>query len=230
MKQVTINKEKYLQVKNIMIEYGVSTSVFDLARKMNIDLVMLFYDKLVSNQNKNSKEQLSKNLLGIYGNLLATNYYSGLGYNVYNEFPIYMESGKEQMKADLYFRDNNGIDNYCEVKVAEQIIGNKNNYIDADDLNTVKNNRLLEIVKYKNIGKKLLKQTDRLKRDNAKVNAVFFNGCYVDDEILGKLKSKNINVVYLACNVKELESYVNKIVDDVDFSLNNSYTYDVRTL
>lgn len=218
-----VNKEYYKKLIYSMQECGISLPIMEIAKKMDIDLPMLFYEKLIINKDYIYKEQLSRNLLGVYGNFIASNYFKGLGYEVENEVPVYDQNCNEITRADLCFTDKNGIKNFCEVKTTTQIIDNIRNYIDDEEFSIKgsyedKDN---EIIKYKNIGKKLLKQVDKLKQGNSVVNVIVFKGCYIDSIITSELKKQGINIIYLACNIKDLEKYVENIVDDVDYLIND---------
>lgn len=218
-----IDGQLYQKLVNYMFECGISLSVFEAAEKMNINLPQLFYEKLIINKGDMYKGQLSKNLLGVYGNFLAANYFKGLGYNVETEVPIYDQNNNEITRADLCFIDKNGVKNFCEVKTTTQIIDNIRNYIDDEEFSIKgsyedKDN---EIIKYKNIGKKLLKQVDKLKQSNSIVNVIVFKGCYIDSIITSELKKEGINIIYLACDIKDLEKYVENIVNEVDYLIND---------
>ena len=221
-----IDKEIYDELTNIMIKCSIPLGVFEIAKKMNIDLPSLFYEKLILNSGDKYKEQLSKNLLGIYGNFFATNYFKGLGYDVINEFPIYDEKNNIITKADLYFKDKNGIDNYCEVKTTHQIIDNIRNYMDNDIDGEVGKyvDKDDEIIKYKNIGKKLIKQVGKLSLKKSKVNVIVFNGCYIDSVILSELNDRDVGIIYMAINIDDLENYINHIIEIIDCTINEKRT------
>lgn len=228
MKKVKIDNMKYYELTYAMINCGIDSQVFDVASKMGFNLPYLFYEKLVANKSDDSKKQLSKNLLGIYGNLIAYNYFSGMGYSVVSEYPVYDKEGNEITRADIYFQDKNGDSNYCEVKTVSQIIDNIRNYVDdEEDIKNVYTDKDNEIIKYKNIGKKLIKQVEKLCNYNGKVCVVVFSGCHIDEVILSELKKYNVNIVTIACNINELESFVDRMVDEVDKKINpqNSYGF-----
>ena len=221
MKKIEVDNVKFYELTCAMMNCGIDSQVFNMARKMDFNLPYLFYEKLILNRNDESKKQLSKNLLGIYGNLIAHNYFLGLGYNAINECPVYDADGNEITKADIFFVDNNGVENYCEVKTVSQIIDNIRNYVDEEeDLTAVYTDKDNEIIKYKNIGKKLVKQVEKISGEQKKVNVVVFNGCYIDEVIQDKLKKSNANIITMACDIRELDEYVEKIVDDVDNIVN----------
>ena len=211
-----INEERYEKVLSALKEACINEEVISLALKMEINLVKLFDEKIINANKRNIKnniEVVSKNLLGIYGNYIATNYYKGLGYNVFNEYDVCDKKGKLVTKADIYFVDKNGKQNYCEVKTTPQIIDNIRNYV--DDNNLLKGSYVdkdNEILKYKNIGKKLLKQVEKLSSNNGVVNVIVFNGCYIDDIILNSLKEKNVVIRKLAVSIEELEKTVMQTV------------------
>ena len=114
------------EIIDILNKFCIKKPILDVAKKMDFNLVNLFYDKVFTNSNEEKIDEVTKNLLGIYGNFLATYYFKKLGYNVDSEVPIY-DGKKEVTKADLSFIDNNGKLNYCEVKATFQIIDNLRN-------------------------------------------------------------------------------------------------------
>ncbi len=222
MKKGFIDKEIYEELMVLMKQNGINKNIFSLAKKMNINLPRLFYEKLVSSKDIKAKEQLSKNLLGIYGNYLATFYYQSLGYKVENEKPIYNNSmdsdGRPIGSADIYFIDEKGDKCYCEVKATKQILGNTQDYIDE------------ETIKYRNIGKKLLKQVYKLGINGDKVIVIKFEGCYIDNAILEKLNDFNVSVKTLAIKIDDLEKMVDDIIDKVAEGLKNKKVFKKNKL
>lgn len=217
MKKNFVDREIYDELVTSMKENGINNDIFQLAEKMDINLPRLFYEKLLVSPSKENKESLSKNLLGIYGNYFATFYFKGMNYNVSNEFPVYDEKQNLITKADLAFFDKTGVLNYCEVKATSQIIDNIRNYYDVKENGYVGGYYDIdsEIIKYKNIGKKLLKQVDKLSMPGVKVNVIVFNGCRVDNVIAEELQKRNVNIQRLAININDLEKYVDSIIDSV---------------
>lgn len=196
---------------------GISMPIFLLARKMDLDLVKLFNDKIFNNYNEKSLDVVTKNLLGLYGNFIATNYFKALGYDTINEKVIIDENNKCITKADVSFLDKNGNLNLCEVKAVSQIIDNIRNYVDDEDNNKIGSfeDKDEEIIKYKNIGKKLIKQVEKLKKTNGKVNVVIFQNCIIDDVIIEKLKNLDVNIITIGVDVKELENQIRNMVLDI---------------
>lgn len=229
------DKDRYEEILYALNEAGINEEIISLALKMDINLAKLFDEKIINaNENdiKNNISVVSKNLLGVYGNYLATNYYKGLGYKTENEYEVCDKNGKLVTKADIYFMDKDGKKNFCEVKTTPQIIDNIRNYV--DDSNLLKGSFIdkdNEILKYKNIGKKLLKQVEKLSFDNNIVNVIIFNGCYIDDIILNALNEKKVVIRKLAISVEELEKTVIQVVYKVlneynkTFEKNNNFIY-----
>lgn len=80
----------------------------------------------------------------------------------------------------------------------------------------------MEIIKYKNIGKKLITQVKKLNSTGKKVNVFIYDGCYVDDIIKEELKNYNCNIRILMPNIKELEDEImNKIMLIKNFMMEN---------
>lgn len=221
MKKGAIGKKTYDKIMIALKKAGVTPEIFELAQKMEMSLPHLFYEKVIEDKSPLALEQLSKHLLGLYGNYFSSYYYKNLGYEVENEYPVYDENGKLLTRADLYFIDNEGKENYCEVKAAEQIISRTENYKDSDEesLSSSYHSTLDEIKKYKSIGSKLLKQVDKLSKSGKKVNVIIFSGCNLDDEIKSKLKEKNVIIRPLMMDIKQLEKFTMKLVFDVRSNL-----------
>lgn len=212
-----------------LYDNGINDKLITEAKKMDVDLVRLFYDKITLEKDlrklENNIDVIVKSLLGIYGNYVATSYFEGLGYQVENEYPVYDENKKLLTKADLVFTDNNGEVNLCEVKTTSQIIDNIRNY--RDDEEKKYNGKYYydmdsDIIKYKEIGTKLIKQATKLKKSGKKVLVVIFNGCFMDDIIKDKLSKLGVNVFTMAPNVKELEEQLRIMVTNVCSILKNT--------
>ena len=148
--------------------------------------------------------------MGVYGNYLATHYFKMQGYDVLNEVGVY-DNGNLLTRADLSFIDSNGIRNYCEVKAAYQIIDNIRNYKDNSLEKTGYYKNLdAEIIKYKKIGEKLIKQVKKLSKDGSLVNVIIFDGCYMDEIIKQELKNLDANLITLNVNIYDLEENIKK--------------------
>ena len=100
MKQV--NDITSYEIIDILNRFSIKKPILDVANKMDFNLVDLFYDKVFVNSNNEKIDEITKNLLGIYGNFLATYYFKQLGYNIDTEVPVY-DGKKEVTKADLSF-------------------------------------------------------------------------------------------------------------------------------
>ena len=215
--KLTLNERKLI---NIFNDNGITFPIFNHAKMMDFNLIKLFNDKIFNNYNEKSLEVVTKNLLGVYGNYIASNYFKVLGYNVENEKDIKDKNNIVLTKADISFIDKEGNLNLCEVKATPQIIDNIRNYVDKDEQITgTYTDKDEEIVKYKNIGKKLIKQVNKLKTSNNKVNVVVFKGCFIDDIIKEKLASENVNLITINVDINELENNIRKMV----ISIKNDY-------
>lgn len=212
-----------------LYDNGINDKLIFEAKKMDVDLVRLFYEKIVLEKDlhklKDNVDVITKSLLGIYGNYVVTSYFEALGYEVENEYPVYDENKKLLTKADLAFVDNNGVVNLCEVKTTSQIIDNIRNY--KDDEEKKYNGEYYydmdsDIIKYKEIGVKLIKQVTKLKKSGKKVLVVIFNGCFMDDIIKDKLSSLGVSVFTMAPNVKDLEEQLRIMVTNVCNILKNT--------
>lgn len=215
--KLTLNEKKLI---NIFNDNGITFPIFNHAKMMDFNLIKLFNDKIFNNYNEKSLEVVTKNLLGVYGNYIASNYFKVLGYNVENEKNIKDKNNIVLTKADISFIDKEGNLNLCEVKATSQIIDNIRNYVDKDEQITgTYTDKDEEIIKYKNIGKKLIKQVNKLKTSNNKVNVVVFKGCFIDDIIKEKLASENVNLITINVDINELENNIRKMV----ISIKNDY-------
>lgn len=215
-----IDKELYDEIMIAMKRSGIPPEVFSIAKKMDMNLPYEFKEKIFDLPNivdqgkrkeavERNKEYFSKNLLGIYGNYFATYYYSSR-YKVENEKPVYNENGNLDGKADLFFLDENGNENYCEVKATPYILGYQNGF-----------SKQKEILKYQKMGEKLLRQAAKLKRTNANVIVVLFDGCQVDKEISEKLKEMEIKVQSLQINIDMLESFIDDLIGKIEMNFYN---------
>ena len=129
--------------------------------------------------------------------------------------PVIDEEGKVVTKADLAFLDKDGNHNYCEVKMAPQIIDNIRNYYEDEKLeNGNYEDKDNEIIKYKNIGKKLINQVCKLKKTNKKVIVVVPEDCIIDNVIKNELLKQDVEIKRIAIKFKDLEMLTKKIIDD----------------
>ena len=214
MEKLLINdKENFIK---LLVSCGISKQILNQASLMDLNIPKLIYEKLICKYNTKTLDEVTKNLLGVYGNYIATLYCKRMYKNVQNEVPIKDKSGKVITKADIVFTDLNDNENYCEVKATNQIIDNIRNYVDKDENKlsyfTDKDNI---IIKYKNIGKKLITQVKKLLTTSKKVNVFIFEGCIVDEIIKQKLKGLNVKVITLATNIKELEEEIKNMLIQV---------------
>ena len=188
-KEIVTNENEIIKILN---EFGITKPILEEASKMDINVPMLFYDKIINNPSVENIDNVTKNLLGVYGNYLATHYFKMQGYDVLN---------------------SNGIRNYCEVKAAYQIIDNIRNYKDNSLEKTGYYKNLdAEIIKYKKIGEKLIKQVKKLSKDGSLVNVIIFDGCYMDEIIKQELKELSANIITLNVNIYDLEENIKKNV------------------
>lgn len=162
MEKIMIDTNEKL--KEFLIDCGINSHIFYHASKMDISIIRLFKEKIINNYSLKTLDEVTKNLLGVYGNFIATSYCKHLYKDVKNEVAIKDKMGKVITKADISYVDNDGMLNYCEVKAAHQIIANKRNYIDDERYKEVfYEDKVEEIIKYKNIGRKLLTQVKKIK-------------------------------------------------------------------
>lgn len=208
-KEIVTNENEIIKILN---EFGITKPILEEASKMDINVPMLFYDKIINNPSAENIDNVTKNLLGVYGNYHATNYFKMQGYDVENEVGVY-DNGNLLTRADISFIDSNGIRNCCEVKAAYQIIDNIRNYKDNSLEKTGYYKNLdAEIIKYKKIGEKLIKQVKKLSKDGSLVNVIIFDGCYMDEIIKQELKELGANIITLNVNIYDLEENIKKNV------------------
>ena len=225
MEKLLINdKENFIK---LLVSCGISKQILNQASLMDLNIPKLIYEKLICKYNTKTLDEVTKNLLGVYGNYIATLYCKRMYKNVQNEVPIKDKSGKVITKADIVFTDLNDNENYCEVKATNQIIDNIRNYVDKDENKlsyfTDKDNI---IIKYKNIGKKLITQVKKLLTTSKKVNVFIFEGCIVDEIIKQKLKGLNVKVITLATNINELEEEIKSMLIHIHDIIINNINFD----
>ena len=225
---LTLNERKLI---NIFNDNGITFPIFNHAKMMDFNLIKLFNDKIFNNYNEKSLEVVTKNLLGVYGNYIASNYFKVLGFKVENEKDIKDKNNIVLTKADISFIDKEGNLNLCEVKATPQIIDNIRNYVDKDEQITgTYTDKDEEIIKYKNIGKKLIKQVSKLKTSNNKVNVVVFEGCFIDDIIKEKLARENVNIITINVDINELENNIRKMVISIKKDYENIIVQNNNTI
>lgn len=205
-----------VELKEFIIQNGIIKGIFNHASKMNLSIMNLFKDKIINNYSEKNLMQVTRNLLGVYGNYIATYYYEKMYKNVENEVPINDESGREITKADISFIDNEGYKNYCEVKASPWIIEDEDVYVDDS---IPKEERKFELIKYKNIGKKLITQASKLRNKNERVNVVVFKGCTIDNKIKEKLNQLGVHMLTINMDINELEEYIKNIIINIKMKL-----------
>lgn len=210
MEKIIIDTNEKL--KQLLIRCGINDHIFYHASKMDVSITKLFKEKIINNYSLKTLDEVTKNLLGVYGNFIATYYCAHLYKNVQNEVPIKDKTGRVVTKADLSYVDNDGSLNYAEVKAAHQIIDNIRNYVDDDNTKGYYEDRDNEMIKYKNIGKKLITQVEKLSDTGKKVNVFIFKGCYVDDVIKRRLREFNTQVHVIMVDIKRLEDEIRNIL------------------
>ena len=200
-----------LDIKQILLHNGINDDILNHAKKMDINLIKLFKDKVFINPSEQKLEELKNHLMGIYGNYYVTLYYKSMGYVVQNEAPIY-ENNKEITKADIKLTDDKGKVSYVEVKLVKQILDSKIHYID-DKSTLFIYNYLYR--KYEEIGKKLLRQVNKLKSLNNDVTVCVFSDTLIDEEILDKLNDLNVNIKKMGQKVSDIENMIENIILDI---------------
>lgn len=224
MSKKMIERKERTKILYILNKLGINDDVITIAKKMGLDIENMIYDKVIKNGSEENFQVASKSLLGVYGNYLATKHFKDLGYIVKNEVPIRNKIGITVTNADLEFIDNENIKNYCEVKATAQIIDNIRNY--KDPITKEKQGSFEdkddEILKYKCIGKKLIKQVSKLSKKDAKINVIVFKNCYIDNIIKEKLNSLDANIIALEPNIEVLEKDMDKKIEEINKHFNNS--------
>lgn len=213
-----INADK---IKNILISFGINEDIFLNAEKMDLNITKIFCDKLINDYSQKTLEEVTRNLLGVYGNYIATQFYKGKYKKVLNEVPILDDDNNEITRADISFFDLNGKLNYVEVKATEQIIDYEKSYVDS--LEIYDNKKEYEIMKYKMIGKKLIEQVKKLSKDNINVIVAIFEGCHMDDIIKEKLNMLGIKINIIDVNIYTLIDEIKRILTlSRDYILENN--------
>ncbi len=216
-----LSTENRILINRILNNYKGSKQVLDTAFKMDMDLAEILYQKVVTRLDENKTpvtiESVIDNLVGVLGNLYATEYYKSLGHDVENEKVVKNRlTGKEDTKADIYFKDKNGVDTFCEVKAAFEIRSSRKRYFDEG----LSKNEIRELVfenkKYEEIGRKLVEQVSKLKNDNlsANVYAVIFNECIIDEEIVEELGKLGVKLKVLMPPISMIKEEATLIYED----------------
>lgn len=226
-----IDKDTHDYILQILNANGINKAIIETAKNMDVDLVQMFYEKIV-NVKDNKKLEINKDvivkcLLGVYGNFIATSYYKSLGYNVINELPIKNEVGKEITKADIAFKLPDGAYELCEVKTTPYIIDNIRNF--PSDKEEKYNDKFYydmdnDIIKYKEIGKKLINQVKKLKTSTNNVTIIIFKECFIDDLIKDELNKLGVKVQIILPDINELKENIESIVLNVVRTLKEEKT------
>ena len=82
-----------------------------------------------------------------------------------------------------------------------------------------------DILKYKEIGSKLIKQVSKLIKTGKNVTVVIFDGCFMDDIIKDKLNKMGANIFKLAVNINDLEDQIYDMVFKVTEGLKSDDTF-----
>lgn len=217
MRKNLIKEEVRKEILTILNEFGINLDIINIATKMDLDIVELFYEKIFTNNSPGNILVVVRNLLGVYGNYYATKYFTNKGYVIINELPVRNKLGITVTKADLAFIDNEGRLNLCEVKATTQIIDNIRNYVDPNKNENIGyyEDKDEEILKYKYIGKKLIKQALKLSKGGAVVNIIVFEGCYIDGIIKKQLEQLGAKISVLSPNINALENDIKVAVNEI---------------
>ena len=211
--KINYDKSFYMDIKNVLIcDYSIPYDIFKHANLMDIDITKLFCDNLTASKNKDA---LISQILGIYGNYFATHEFIMKGYKVENEYEVITDD-KQKTKADIAYYENDEIV-LCEVKMAMQIILNKKNYVNFNNL-TSKKDIVQDKRKYFEIANKLLKQVSKLKKVSNHVKVIVFENCYMDKDLIDALKKEGINkddILIIPVDVKELYNNVKNMVENI---------------
>lgn len=215
------DKDTYDFILDTLKQNGISKEIIDLANRMDINLPRMFYEKILcvteTKELSNNTDVIVKTLLGVYGNYITACYYKSLGYDVKNEYRVY-DNGDLITRADVAFNTSDGKLNLIEVKTTPQIIDNIRNYNsnNEDKYNGKyyydKDN---DIIKYKEIGNKLIKQASKLLKTKANVTVVIFDGCFMDDIIRDKILKKGVSIFKLGVNINDLEEQIYDMVYEI---------------
>ncbi len=229
--KIVIKSNKSL--KEELVNCGLKASIFNIAKKANLNLTHLFYDNILkycngyydlSNEMKENadwyiskgKEEMASKLYGVLGNYYAYHFFKSNGFDVELEASI-LDNGELKSKPDLCLSNSDGNCIYCEVKTISQIIDNVENYKDLDD-NNLSYRDNTSIIKYQAVGEKLLKQLRKLKQYCKAPMAIVYRDCVIDNDILKKIKIIGA-VIYRIPNrsfldiEKEVDDYLNTVID-----------------
>lgn len=224
-KKDKIDIELYEAVSALLKQNGIPKGVIELSKKMNLNLARLFITKMVYSNDPKDKDDLLKNLMGLYGNYIAATELEKAGFKVESEANALVYGGSKSKKVDLVFSNPQGNKAYCEVKVTKQILDYKKTYIDDDEQSLKDSTFSNEIKIYQSIGKKLLNQVKALRSTNIPVLVIILRDCYVDPNILKQLKEEKVNVIKLEKDVRSLESELKEIIRNVEEAIDNKKVF-----
>lgn len=203
MQKILIDtNEKFI---DFLIACGINRQVLDHASKMDLNVPKIIYDKILMNFSEKTLDEVTKNLLGVYGNYIATKYLQIKYKNIKNEVPIKDENENIITKADIAFVDKDNMINYCEVKAVNKILDNDESYEENN----------VEIIKYKSIGKKLMSQVSKLLSTGSKVNVIVFRGCDIDNKVREKLTNSKVRIITILIDINNLENEIKKMIVDI---------------
>ena len=203
MQKILIDtNEKFI---DFLIACGINRQVLDHASKMDLNVTKIIYDKILMNFSEKTLDEVTKNLLGVYGNYIATKYLKIKYKNIKNEVPIKDQNENIITKADIAFVDKDNKINYCEVKAVNKILDNDESYEENN----------VEIIKYKSIGKKLMSQVSKLLSTGSKVNVIVFNGCDIDNKVREKLINNKVRIITILIDINNLENEIKKMIVNI---------------
>ena len=224
-----MNEKKLINSKESFNDFlsscGLPSHIVEFAFKMDLNIPYLINEKIINNFDEKKLDEVTRNILGVYGNYIATSYCMSIFKDVENEVPILDSKGKVITRADISFIDNVGNKHYAEVKCANQIIDNIRNYVDSDLEKDYYEDKDNEIIKYKNIGKKLIEQLKKLSTTGCDTNVFIYKNCYVDGIIRKKIKELGATIIRINLDINELEDEIRNILIRIK---SNSEKYDIK--
>lgn len=220
-KESYIDKDIYDMLKFIIIKLGISENILTLAEKMDMDLPSMFYYKMVKTKGwdeeryNNEKKALESNILGILGNFFAGFYFQKKGYKVEYEVPQHDSAGDYNVDLVVEKEEEK---KYIEVKTTKKIYYKYRDYhdtIEYKEENTPESKR--RYIKYKEMGKHLIKQVTRLRENNFDTAVVIYTDCEIDPLVIKELNGLKVDVLEpIPIDVENLEERVNKLVNEVE--------------
>lgn len=229
-KHKEVDTELYNKVCIILKKSGIKKDVFRLANKMHLNLPRLFISKLIDASDEKSKEDLLKNMLGLYGNYIATNELVNAGFKVENEELVPVYDGNKSKNVDLVFSNPTGNKVYCEVKVSKQILDYQKTYYDDEEESLKDSNFYNDIKVYQSIGRKLINQINALCSTGIPVLVIVLNDCYIDPEIIKELKDKNVYLIRLKKEFSKLNMELRQIINNVEEYLHEDKSLKIHRL